>query len=230
MLAINTIQTVMKDARMREQADLIRKEVGALLNDVRLLSDRVAEAAKPFQPGRCRHQEHPDLDGQDHRPGREDRKGRTGAAGRRQKPKRALAGDPASKVPAAANRGQRKGFAMDHDFYWLFLPLLVADFPPVLDDRRHGQGLVAPCPRQPRPGHHQKLCRPGQGPAAELLKSLQGGGYGGWCGRRHGGRYSLERRLHRAFLFAALAIAFAVLTFWHALMTASDHHHDLRLV
>src|SRR6202041_413364 len=40
MLAINTIQTVMKDARMREQADLIKKEVGALLNDVRLLSDR----------------------------------------------------------------------------------------------------------------------------------------------------------------------------------------------
>ena len=34
MLAINTIQTVMKDARMREQADLIRKEVGVLLGDV----------------------------------------------------------------------------------------------------------------------------------------------------------------------------------------------------
>ncbi len=37
MLAINTIQTVMKDARMREQASLIQKEVGVLLNDVRLL-------------------------------------------------------------------------------------------------------------------------------------------------------------------------------------------------
>ena len=43
MLAINTIQTVMKDARMREQADLIRKEVGTLLNDVRLISDRVGK-------------------------------------------------------------------------------------------------------------------------------------------------------------------------------------------
>ena len=43
LLAINTIQTVMKDARMREQASLIQKEVGLLLNDVRLLSDRVGK-------------------------------------------------------------------------------------------------------------------------------------------------------------------------------------------
>ncbi|HJR55621.1 MAG TPA: DNA recombination protein RmuC [Rhizomicrobium sp.] len=48
MLAINTIQTVMKDARMREQADLIRKEVGAMLNDVRLLSDRVSKLQSHF--------------------------------------------------------------------------------------------------------------------------------------------------------------------------------------
>jgi DNA recombination protein RmuC len=48
MLAINTIQTVMKDARMREQADLIKKEVGALLNDVRLLSDRVLKLQSHF--------------------------------------------------------------------------------------------------------------------------------------------------------------------------------------
>jgi DNA recombination protein RmuC len=48
MLAINTIQTVMKDARMREQADLIRNEVGALLNDVRLLNDRVLKLQSHF--------------------------------------------------------------------------------------------------------------------------------------------------------------------------------------
>ncbi len=48
MLAINTIQTVMKDARMREQADLIKKEVGALLNDVRLLGDRVEKLQRHF--------------------------------------------------------------------------------------------------------------------------------------------------------------------------------------
>jgi DNA recombination protein RmuC len=48
MLAINTIQTVMKDARMREQADLIQKEVGALLKDTRLLSDAVDKLQRHF--------------------------------------------------------------------------------------------------------------------------------------------------------------------------------------
>jgi DNA recombination protein RmuC len=48
MLAINTIQTVMKDARMREQTDFIRKEVGMLLNDVRLLGDRVTKLQSHF--------------------------------------------------------------------------------------------------------------------------------------------------------------------------------------
>ncbi|HUO94432.1 MAG TPA: DNA recombination protein RmuC [Rhizomicrobium sp.] len=41
MLAITTVQTVMKDARMREQANLIQKEVGALLIDVKRLGERV---------------------------------------------------------------------------------------------------------------------------------------------------------------------------------------------
>jgi DNA recombination protein RmuC len=48
MLAINTMQTVMKDARMREQAGLIQKEVGLLLNDVRLLGDRVGKLQSHF--------------------------------------------------------------------------------------------------------------------------------------------------------------------------------------
>jgi len=48
MLAINTIQTVMKDARMREQTDLIRREVGLLLNDVRLLGERVGKLQAHF--------------------------------------------------------------------------------------------------------------------------------------------------------------------------------------
>jgi DNA recombination protein RmuC len=48
MLAINTMQTVMKDARMREQADLIRNEVGVLLNDVRLLNERVLKLQSHF--------------------------------------------------------------------------------------------------------------------------------------------------------------------------------------
>ncbi len=48
MLAISTIQTLMKDARMREQADLIKKEVGNMLNDVRLLGDRVSKLQAHF--------------------------------------------------------------------------------------------------------------------------------------------------------------------------------------
>jgi DNA recombination protein RmuC len=48
MLAIVTVQTVLKDARMREQASLIQKEVGTLLNDVRLLGDRVNKLQTHF--------------------------------------------------------------------------------------------------------------------------------------------------------------------------------------
>lgn len=48
MLAIVTVQTVLKDARMREQASLIQKEVGTLLNDVRLLGDRVSKLQTHF--------------------------------------------------------------------------------------------------------------------------------------------------------------------------------------
>lgn len=48
MLAITTVQTVMKDARMREQANAIQKEVGALLQDVRLLGDRVGKLQTHF--------------------------------------------------------------------------------------------------------------------------------------------------------------------------------------
>ena len=48
MLAINTIQTVMKDARMREQANLIQKEVGTLLKDVQLLADATDKLQRHF--------------------------------------------------------------------------------------------------------------------------------------------------------------------------------------
>jgi DNA recombination protein RmuC len=48
MLALNTIQTVMKDARMREQADLIRKEVGILVGDVKRLGERVGNLQRHF--------------------------------------------------------------------------------------------------------------------------------------------------------------------------------------
>jgi DNA recombination protein RmuC len=48
LLAINTVQTVMKDARMREQANLIQREVGLLLKDVGRLTDRVENLRRHF--------------------------------------------------------------------------------------------------------------------------------------------------------------------------------------
>jgi DNA recombination protein RmuC len=48
MLAINTIQTLMRDAKMREQAHEIQKEVGALLMDVKRLSERIGDLRKHF--------------------------------------------------------------------------------------------------------------------------------------------------------------------------------------
>jgi DNA recombination protein RmuC len=48
MLAINTIQTVMKDARMREQAHLIQREVGLLLEDVKRLDERVDKLRRHY--------------------------------------------------------------------------------------------------------------------------------------------------------------------------------------
>ena len=48
MLVIGTIQSLMRDARMREQADLIRKEVGAMLIDVSRLGERVEKLQRHF--------------------------------------------------------------------------------------------------------------------------------------------------------------------------------------
>jgi len=43
MLAINVIQQIQKDARMREAADKIHAEVGHMMDDIRRLQDRVAK-------------------------------------------------------------------------------------------------------------------------------------------------------------------------------------------
>jgi len=51
MLAINTIQTVMKGARMREQATLIQREVGLLLQDVQRLAERVEALRRHYGQG-----------------------------------------------------------------------------------------------------------------------------------------------------------------------------------
>jgi DNA recombination protein RmuC len=48
MLAVQTIQAIMKDVRMREQADIIQREVRVLLTDVGRLRERVLEFQRHF--------------------------------------------------------------------------------------------------------------------------------------------------------------------------------------
>lgn len=48
MLAVQTVQAVIKDAKMRDQAGLIQREVGLLLTDVSRLAERVAELERHF--------------------------------------------------------------------------------------------------------------------------------------------------------------------------------------
>lgn len=48
MLAVQTMQAIIKDAKMRDQAGLIQREVGLLLEDVARLAERVAELERHF--------------------------------------------------------------------------------------------------------------------------------------------------------------------------------------
>jgi DNA recombination protein RmuC len=48
MLAIQVLQAIVKDARMREQAEIIRAEVGKLMDDVGRLRDRAINLQKHF--------------------------------------------------------------------------------------------------------------------------------------------------------------------------------------
>jgi DNA recombination protein RmuC len=48
MLAIQVLQVIVKDARMREQAELVRAEVTKLMNDIGRLRDRALKLQKHF--------------------------------------------------------------------------------------------------------------------------------------------------------------------------------------
>lgn len=48
-LALNTMRAVLRDVKMRENAHLIQKEVGALLDDVRRMSERVTNLRGHFE-------------------------------------------------------------------------------------------------------------------------------------------------------------------------------------
>jgi len=98
---------------------------------------------------------------------------------------------------------------MDHDFYWglshfwwLIFPLFWMIFALAWGWSRHSRANRAL-------DIIKSYADQGKDPPPELVKSLQGDSYGG-CGP-YGWRYSPERRLHRAFLFMALAIAFGVI-------------------
>ncbi|MDR1693790.1 MAG: DNA recombination protein RmuC [Lactobacillaceae bacterium] len=53
MATLNTVRAVLKDARMREQAGVIQKEVGYLIEDIARLDDRIENLSRHFdQAGR----------------------------------------------------------------------------------------------------------------------------------------------------------------------------------
>ena len=102
---------------------------------------------------------------------------------------------------------------MDHDFYWgfphfwwLIFPLFWMIFALAWGWSRHSRANRAL-------DIIKTYADQGKEPPPELLKNLQGGtdGYCGWGG---GWRYSPQRRLHRAFVFSALAFAFGCLVYW----------------
>ena len=49
MMAIQVMQTIVRDARMRDQAHVIQAEVGKLLEDVRRLAERTAKLDNHFR-------------------------------------------------------------------------------------------------------------------------------------------------------------------------------------
>ena len=49
MMAINVAQAILRDARMRDEAQAIQAEVGKLVNDVRLLTERSAKLETHFR-------------------------------------------------------------------------------------------------------------------------------------------------------------------------------------
>ena len=49
MATLNTVRAILKDAHMREQAGVIQQEVGALLDDISRLDERVENLSRHFK-------------------------------------------------------------------------------------------------------------------------------------------------------------------------------------
>ena len=67
MLAVQTMQAILKDVKMREQAHLIQREVAKLMDDMGRLRERVLDLQRHFGQANQRHREDPDLVGADRR-------------------------------------------------------------------------------------------------------------------------------------------------------------------
>ncbi len=84
MLAVQTMQAIMKDVQMREQANVIQREVATLLDRCRPAEGPRARLSEAFRAAGRRRREDPHLDRQDRRPRAEDRgvgiRGRAGPA------------------------------------------------------------------------------------------------------------------------------------------------------
>jgi hypothetical protein len=115
---------------------------------------------------------------------------------------------------------------MDHDFYWGFSHFWWLVFPLFWMVMALAWGWS----RHSRANRALDIVKTyadqGKDPPPELLKNLQGRS-DGYYGCDGGWRYSPERRLHRAVVFTALAIAFGVLTVWNPDDSGRWHHHGL---
>ena len=91
MLAIQVMQQIQKDARMREAADKIHAEVGHLMDDIKRLQRARAEAAEALRPGQRGRAANPHL-------------GRKGGEARRAHREVEFDDDGAGSRPATSSR------------------------------------------------------------------------------------------------------------------------------
>jgi len=112
---------------------------------------------------------------------------------------------------------------MDHDYYWGFARFWWLIFPLFWMIVVLAWGWSRHARANRTLDIIKSYADQGKDPPPELMKNLRGDMDGG-CGP-YAWRYSPERRLHRAFLFLALAIAFGVLMIWNYNDSGHWHHH-----